>query len=115
VAKRSGEGHDDGSDDLLDLGLCSEPRNVIKSGHQSITAFKEYTLSDYLQHEHHKIYNFLKLQRPGRALVNMCCGVSNGEDSRKKLVEVNGRATHIKTYANETIDGSNPVVTGLSS
>jgi hypothetical protein len=73
---------------------------------------KEYTLSELLQLEHEKVFNSKQLQLPGKALAAAYREIAKKEPG-KKLVEVNGRATHINAYTNNTIEGTNPEVTGF--
>jgi hypothetical protein len=73
---------------------------------------KEYTLSEYLQQEHGRICKFKNLTKPGRSLAARYRQIS-GMEPGQKLVEVNGRATSVKSYTNDKIEGSNPEISGF--
>jgi phage anti-repressor protein len=75
---------------------------------------KEYTLSEFLQHEHGKIVNWKHLMKPGKALVALFREVSGGEDPGSKLQEVNGRQTPVKAYTDLHIPNAEPGTTGFS-
>jgi hypothetical protein len=76
--------------------------------------FKEYTLSEYLDHEHGKVLNCKQLQQPGRALAALFREASGGREPGTKLQEVNGRQTNVKAYTDQQIEGAERGVTGFS-
>lgn len=83
----------------------------IEDGNQC--EFKEYTLSEYLQLEKNKVVNFKSLTQPGKALAEMYREVAKKEPGTK-LIEVNGRATKVKAYTDEQIQGAPTGVTGFA-
>lgn len=83
---------------------------MIEDGHQR--NIKEYTLSEYLQLEKGRVVNFKLLMEPGKVLAAMYRQIT-GREPGTKLVEVNGRATHVKAYTNERIQGAPDGITGF--
>ena len=83
----------------------------IEDGHHS--QLKEYTLSEYLQLEKSKVLNFKSLMQPGKALADMYREVAKKEPGTK-LIEVNGRATNVKAYTDQQIQGAPTGVTGFA-
>lgn len=74
---------------------------------------KEYTLSEYLQHEKGKVVNFKKLRQPGASLAELYRSVAKKEPGAK-LVECNSRAVSVKAYTNKQIPGAADGVTGFT-
>ncbi|GAQ93349.1 hypothetical protein KFL_014610020 [Klebsormidium nitens] len=109
--------------DLMSFqGIVREAKNLTGLGHRAsgpvppalerAPVVKEYTLSEYLQLEHGKVFNSKQLQIPGKILAEKYRQIA-GKEPGTKLVEVNGRATHVKAYRNEQIEGTDPDATGF--
>jgi hypothetical protein len=79
---------------------------------EAATTPKEYTLSEFLQHEHNKVRNCKELMKPGKALAEMYRHIA-GKDPSQKLQEVNGRQTYVKSYTDAPIPGTSPAITGF--
>jgi hypothetical protein len=80
---------------------------------QPACRFKEYTLSEWLQHEKNTVIHFKNLIRPGRALADLYRAVAKKEPGTKAQ-ECNGRYCNVKAYTDQQIEGVAEGQTGFT-